>query len=193
MEEKNRMARAREQQETRQEDVVDLLLRQHERIRLLFAEVLDAEGEQRGESFQRLVRLLAVHETAEEMVVHPQARPSFAGGESVVDALLLEEREAKEVLSELDRMGPDAPDFERKLIKLRDMVLAHAAHEAQYEFPGLRQGHDPGRLRLMAQAVRAAEAMAPGVEADIAVGSLASLIDHTRDVVQNVMEGRSPS
>lgn len=62
----------------------------------------------------------------------------------MVDALLLEEREAKEVLSELDRMGPDAPDFERKLIKLRDMVLAHAAHEAQYEFPDCGRGTTPG-------------------------------------------------
>ena len=51
-------------------DVIELLERQHEEVRRLFREVQQASGEDRAEAFGCLVRLLAVHETAEEMVVH---------------------------------------------------------------------------------------------------------------------------
>ena len=44
--------------------------RQHETIRGLFDEVEAASPARRAEAFQPLVRLLAVHETAEEMVVY---------------------------------------------------------------------------------------------------------------------------
>src|SRR5690606_31450249 len=51
------------------EDVVALLMRQHGDIRNLFDEVEQSTGDQRKDAFARLVRLLAVHETAEEEVV----------------------------------------------------------------------------------------------------------------------------
>src|SRR5437764_6141635 len=47
-------------------DVLTLLERQHEEIRALFAKVEQATGEERREEFRDLVRLLSVHETAEE-------------------------------------------------------------------------------------------------------------------------------
>ncbi len=63
----------------RDDDVVALLMRQHGDIRNLFDEVEATEGEERRDAFRRLVRLLAVHETAEEEVVHPFVRRSVAG------------------------------------------------------------------------------------------------------------------
>src|SRR5205823_3632475 len=56
-------------------DVVEFLLEQHNRIRQLFAETADAATpEDREKKFFELRRLLAVHETAEEEIVHPRAR-----------------------------------------------------------------------------------------------------------------------
>src|SRR5690606_41788081 len=78
------------------EDVIELLLGQHMLIRELFVEVQSSTGEARSEAFARLVRLLAVHETAEEEVVHPLARRHIDGGEQVVEDRLREEHEAKE-------------------------------------------------------------------------------------------------
>ena len=63
-------------------DVVALLMRQHGDIRNLFDEVEAGSGEERRDAFRRLVRLLAVHETAEEEVVHP-----FAQRSRLLDAL----------------------------------------------------------------------------------------------------------
>ncbi|MGW7658576.1 hemerythrin domain-containing protein, partial [Streptomyces tendae] len=70
-------------------------MRQHGDIRTLFDEVERTTGMERQDAFRRLVRLLAVHETAEEEIVHPVARRSFDGGEQVVEDRLREERQAK--------------------------------------------------------------------------------------------------
>ena len=54
-------------------DVVEFLKNQHNVIKDMFDEVLHASGTgAREKAFLELRRLLAVHETAEEMVVHPR-------------------------------------------------------------------------------------------------------------------------
>jgi hemerythrin superfamily protein len=174
-------------------DVVDLLIAQHSRIRDLFAEVKAAQGEGQQEAFHRLRRMLAVHETAEEEVVHPAARMVLAGGNAgLVDDRLAEENEAKKMLSELEGMQPGQPGFSDRLEKLRLAVLEHARAEERYEFMRLRDKLDRSRLRAMAASVKAAEAFAPthphpGVEsatANLAVGPIAAIVDRVRDAIQ---------
>ncbi|MEE4590949.1 hemerythrin domain-containing protein [Streptomyces sp. DSM 41524] len=178
-----------------EDDVVALLTRQHGDIRNLFDEVERTTGDERRDAFRRLVRLMAVHETAEEEVVHPVARRAFDGGEGVVEDRLREEKQAKEKLSRLDGMDPDSAGFLPLLMELRTEVMAHARAEERYEFVQLRRRTDPGQLAAMAKAVRAAEAMAPtrphpGVETaakNIALGPMAATIDRTRDTVRKAM------
>ncbi|MFE0798199.1 hemerythrin domain-containing protein [Streptomyces mutabilis] len=177
------------------DDVVALLMRQHGDIRNLFDEVEAAKGEERRDAFRRLVRLLAVHETAEEEVVHPFARKSFPGGEQVVKDRLAEEKAAKETLSALDEMDTDDPKFMPQLLKLRKDVQAHARAEERYEFTHIRRSTDVTNLAAMAKAVKAAEAMAPtrphpGVESgakNMALGPVAALMDRTKDAVRRAM------
>jgi hemerythrin superfamily protein len=179
-----------------EQDVVDLLLRQHTEIRRLFEEVDGATGDERRDAFQRLVRMLAVHETAEEQVVHPTARRTMAAGDAVVDARPAEEHLAKDLLSKLESGGLDAADFDVRFAQLREAVLAHAEHEEQEEFPALRAWRGEEQRRAMALAVKAAEAVAPthphaGVETvpkHVAFGPMAAVIDRTRDVVREAMQ-----
>lgn len=174
------------------DDVIDLLITQHSQIRDLFAEVLEHSGEQRQESFRRLVKLLAVHETAEEEIVHPVARRSLPGGEGIIDDRLREERKAKELLAELDGMDIHDPQFMPKLDRLRISVLTHARAEERYEFHRLRDQFSDGQRRAMAAAVRAAEATAPthphpGVEsatANMLAGPLTAMVDRVRDIIR---------
>ncbi|NKE63479.1 hemerythrin domain-containing protein [Lentzea sp. PSKA42] len=176
------------------DDVITLLHRQHENIRTLFAEVQAATGDERKDAWHRLVRLLSIHETAEEEIVHP-AVTRVTGGEPIVDARVAEEHRAKELLSTMDNMGPDAEGFDTLLVQLRDDVLAHADHEEQAEFPLLRKVHDQERLERMAKAVEAAEAIAPthphpGVEgpvANLALGPLVAVVDRARDAIRKVL------
>jgi hemerythrin superfamily protein len=177
------------------EDVIELLLRQHLEIRGLFTDLESATGDERRDTFRDLVRLLAVHETAEEEIVHPAAR-SGENGSAIVDARLSEERDAKEMLSELDKLGPDGEGFDTLLRKLRDSVLAHARHEEGEEFPRLRAMYDPEQLHTMAKAARVAEATAPtrphpGVETaaeNLLAGPPAAIMDRARDLIRSALD-----
>lgn len=177
------------------EDVVALLMQQHGDIRNLFDEVEQSKGDQRRDAFRRLVRLLAVHETAEEEIVHPFVRAHVPGGEQIVADRLQEEREAKETLAALEDMDTNDPKFMPKLLALRKDVQRHARAEERYEFTQIRRSTDADRLRSMARGVKAAEAVAPtrphpGVEsqaANLALGPLAAVMDRTKDAVRAAM------
>ena len=178
-----------------EKDVVALLLDQHDRIRRLLDGVAEAKTTQtRRKRFDELRALLAVHETAEELVTHPRAR--MTGANDVVDALLEEEHQGKEMLAEMEELDVDDPAFDQAFRALRKAVLDHADHEERAEFPRLREDNDETTLRLMAAAVRAAESVAPthphpraGESATVnaAVGPLVGLVDRTRDAVRGVM------
>lgn len=176
-------------------DLVDLLKAQHGRIRDLFDEVMRSEGQDRKEAFRALVRLLAVHETAEEEIVHPMAR-RLPGGDGIVDDRLAEERKAKELLSELDGMDTDDPAFLKSLDKLRMDVLTHARAEERYEFDRLADQFSPVQLKGFAAAVRAAEATAPthprpGTESatkNMLVGPPAAMMDRVRDMIRDARD-----
>lgn len=119
----------------------------------------------------------------------------MSGGEPIVDARVAEERRAKELLSTMYDIGPEAEGFDTLLVQLRDDVLAHANHEEQAEFPLLRMVHDQERLERMAKAVEAAEAIAPtrphpGVEspiANLAFGPIVAVVDKARDAIRKVL------
>jgi hemerythrin superfamily protein len=178
------------------EDVVSLLLTQHARIEELFLLVTGSTGEVRAEAFNDLVRLLAVHETAEEEVVHPLSRTLPGDNDALIDERLAEERQAKETLKVLIEGGVDADGFDEGVLLLRTSVLAHARHEERYEFPRLRQHVPADRLRQLATAVRAAEAAAPtrphpGAEsatANAVVGIPLTVIDRIRDAIRSAAD-----
>ncbi|MEV6618128.1 hemerythrin domain-containing protein [Streptomyces sp. NPDC051051] len=182
--------------QAKDDDVVALLMRQHGDIRNLFDEVEATEGDERRDAFRRLVRLLAVHETAEEEVVHPFARKGFPGGEQVVENRLAEERAAKETLAALDELDTEDPKFMPRLLELRKDVQEHARAEERYEFTHIRRSADAAGLAAMAKAIKAAEAMAPtrphpGVESgakNMALGPVAALMDRTKDAVRKAMD-----
>jgi hemerythrin superfamily protein len=174
------------------DDVVRFLKDQHNLIKDLFEEVFSASSDDaREKAFTELRQLLAVHETAEEMVVHPRARQEVDGGDEIVDARLAEEHDAKEQLSKLEGMDFGSPEFLEELAKFRDAVVDHADNEEREEFDKLQKELDEGQLKSLAAAVRAAEAIAPtrphpGVESaklNFAVGPFASMLDRARDVI----------
>ncbi|RSO04618.1 hemerythrin domain-containing protein [Streptomyces sp. WAC 06783] len=176
--------------------MVALLMAQHGQIRNLFDEVEQSTGDARRDAFRRLVRMLAVHETAEEEVVHPYVKRAADGGDDIVADRLAEEKTAKQALSALDGMDVEDAAFLPRLLSLRTDVMEHARAEERYEFSQLRRLNDPGRLAAMAKAVKAAEAIAPthphpGVEsgaANAVLGPMAAVVDRTRDAVRKALD-----
>jgi hemerythrin superfamily protein len=175
------------------DDVVRFLKDQHNLIKDMFDEVLSAsDTKARDTAFVELRQLLAVHETAEEMVVHPRVRHEAAKGDEIVDARLEEEREAKQMLSKLEDMDIGSQKFIDELMKFRDAVIDHAEHEENEEFTQLERNLKADDRERMAKAVLAAEAISPtrphaGVESakmNFAVGPFASMLDRARDAIR---------
>lgn len=176
------------------DEVIGFLKAQHNLIEDMFDQVLHAsDPHAREKPFVQLRQLLAVHETAEEMIVHPRVRREVDDTDSIVDARLEEEHSAKELLSTIEKLDVTSQQFIDELTKLRDAVLAHAEHEERYEFPKLQRELDAEELKRLGTAVRAAEAIAPtrphaGVESaklNFAVGPFASMIDRARDLIEH--------
>jgi hemerythrin superfamily protein len=109
------------------DEAVAFLKAQHNLIEDMFDQVLHAsDPKAREEPFAALRQLLAVHETAEEMVVHPRARKEADAGDAIVDARLKEEHEAKELLSRIEGLDVTSDEFIDQVTKLREAFLEHA-------------------------------------------------------------------
>ncbi|GAA3211362.1 hemerythrin domain-containing protein [Actinocorallia longicatena] len=177
---------------TSKNDVVQLLLDQHAEIRKLFTQVENASGETRREKFDELRALLAVHETAEEEVVHPFSRGVLGKTSAEVDAIIGEEEQAKHVLKRLEKVGTGSPEFLPLFRELHDAVEKHARHEEREEFPRLRERAEPDELAGLATMVRAAEAVAPthphpGTDSatkNLIAGPMAAVADRARDAIR---------
>lgn len=174
-------------------DVIDFLVGQHGQIKSLFEQSLSSSGKQREKAFLELRRLLAVHETAEEEVVHPRAKRKLHDGDKIVGARLNEEHEAKTVLAQLEKLDVDTVAFHDQLSELKDAVVEHAELEEHEEFARLDEELSSGELERMGRAARLAELIAPtrphaGVESQVAnlfAGPFAAMLDRARDAIHH--------
>ncbi|MCV7424539.1 hemerythrin domain-containing protein [Mycobacterium yunnanensis] len=178
------------------DDVVQFLTAQHNLIKDMFDDVFSASGDDaRQRAFVDLRQLLAVHETAEEMIVHPRARSELDRGDEIVDARLSEERDAKSQLQGLEKLDVGSEEFTDALRQLQQSVVEHADREEAEEFSLLQREIDADDLKRLASAVRAAEAIAPtrphpGVEsakANVMAGPFASMLDRARDAIESAL------
>ncbi|MEW2494893.1 hemerythrin domain-containing protein [Streptomyces nodosus] len=174
------------------DDVVGLLLQQHARIRDLFDDVKSAEGRHKQQAFDELRAVLAVHETAEEMIVRPVA--GATAGRAEADARNNEEAEAGKVLAQLEKMDVSSPEFDDLLARFEKAVSDHADNEEREEFPAVHEGRTEEQLIRMGKQLLAAEKIAPthphpttagSPMAQWTVGPLASLIDRTKDAIRS--------
>jgi hemerythrin superfamily protein len=177
------------------QDVVEFLLAQHKTVRTLFDRIADATPTMRREPFETLVRMLAVHETAEEEVVYPVFAQKVPGGKDIANARRAEEDQAKKALSGLDKVDPASDDFLPLFTPVRTMVAEHAANEEREVFPALRQYQDDDMLVSMRRAVEAAEATAPthphahapsSAAGNLVMGPFVAIADRVRDALHKV-------
>jgi len=172
------------------DDIIGMLLQQHARIRDLFAEVDKKKGEQKEAAFEELRAVLAVHETAEEMILRPVS--SRTAGRQTADARNQEEQEATKILSALERLDVASAEFDALLAEFEKDVIQHAESEENEEFPAVRDGCDEDQLQAMGRQFRQAEKLAPTHPHPTAAGSpaaqwiagpFASLVDRVRDTL----------
>jgi hypothetical protein len=172
-------------------DVVAYLKEQHLEIKALFIRTLISSGKARRNAFYDLRRLMVVHETAEETIVHPAARRALRSiGDAIVSPRIHEEYEAKVALTKLEQMDMSTLDFETALRTLQHKVLAHAEKEEQEEFSRLGEALDSAHLARMRTFAELVEGVAPtrphpsvmSPAANVLAGPFAAMVDRTRDI-----------
>jgi hypothetical protein len=151
--------------------IIDVLVEQHHQIKDMLLDVAEARGDQKEELFQDVVGLLAVHESAEEHVVHPMAR--LMVGDGTVDERLNEEKKIKHALVELYELTVSHPGFDRRVRALADEFDKHASKEQTEEFAVLSDKAELAELRRMGGAVVAMEAEIMGRRARLSEGARA--------------------
>jgi hypothetical protein len=182
-----------------QDDVVDILHAQHQRIQDVIGKTMVATGREKRDLFEGLVRLMAVHEVAEEELVHPLARREMGPQRQVVDERLQEEQQIKRSLAELYDLGTDHADFNERLARLRDAARVHAEREERDELPHVRQALAAKNLQRLASIVLGVERDAaptrphpnipPSAAVNMLTGPPLSVFDRMRDAMRNVRQG----
>jgi len=172
------------------DDIIVVLRSQHEEVKHLFAAIDQASGDTRKDLFDQLRRLLAVHETAEELVLRPMSKAD--AGAEIADARNREEKEANEMLADLEKLDTDSEAFITQFAAFKQAVLLHAQSEESLEFPAVLQARSPEERASMGRRLRAAERLAPthphpttagSPAAQAAVGPFASLVDRVKDAL----------
>lgn len=173
------------------EEITELLRSRHDAARALMERHDGAGSEEEREGIvDELRRMLSVHESVEEQIVHPLARRVIPGGGSIVERLLQQEREAKDLLAGIERSQPGSAERTEQVTRFFAAVRQHAATEENELFPLLRLHVDATRRGRIGAAVERAESMAPThphprapstPPGNVLLGTPVAVLDRVRD------------
>jgi hemerythrin-like domain-containing protein len=180
-----------------QRDVVDVLTADHREFDRIFTQLEGLHGRTDADSLRRKRELvdevtigLVKHSVAEETQVYPRVEKQVDKDEA--EHSKEEHAEAEETMKRLERMDPEDPEFDAVVAELIREIRHHVEHEEGRMFTELRASFTREQLVEMAEKVEAIKKIAPtrphpmtpneaGVR--LAVGPVASLLDHLRDAV----------
>jgi len=176
-------------------DLVGLVLEDHAMAKSLFDRIDDPDANLSA-LFAQIVKALAVHEVAEEEILYPAVRSWVGGGDSMAGPRLAEQREAKELLATMEKLGPAIPMLQH----LKATVLEHAAQEEAEVLPALKAAVEPDRLATLGAAYTLAKAMAPTHPYPMAPNTFPgnvlllpaiAIVDRTYDAIWSVLRKAS--
>jgi hemerythrin superfamily protein len=143
-------------------DVVGVVLEQHEAAKRGLTEVSNAAGDHRSATFGSLAGVLAAHEGAEEAVIYPALRKLGDEGAKVADARAAEEAVAKENLTKLKGMDSRSAEFGQMFETFKAAVMEHASKEEAEVIPLLNASFTDAEREAMGDAFIAAQDPAAG-------------------------------
>jgi len=118
----------------------EILAAEHDMALAIFDKMLATDATQtfkRKMLLMKLTHALDKHAHHEEMVVYPALRE--AGIKVEADQLELEHGEVKTFLYELNKIGPEAPNWLEKVREFRALISRHAHMEEEEIFPSFKQ------------------------------------------------------
>jgi hemerythrin superfamily protein len=171
--------------------VVDLIEQDHRMVDARLEEL--SAGNRSDDAKNEVVRLLAQHSAAEEIIVYPLVGEQVSDGEALEAEAREEHQEIKEALLAFDRCSLDDDAFPDRLADLASTVRAHVAEEESVVLPALAATLDAPRLLELAdefvdqkeQAPTRPHPLAPdGPITERLAGAVAAPLDAVRDKVE---------
>ena len=163
--------------------LVALLTRQHADLAELLATLQDSTGEQRSELFLELRGRLAVHEAAEQVLVHALTDRELPGGHAIASARRDEEARAGNIVSELEQFAVDDAAFSERLRRLASALATHAEHEEVEELPRLQRQLGPDTLQQVAAELRQAQEAAAARIVALRPRSFVAMLEVAREAI----------
>ncbi|MEP6886998.1 MAG: hemerythrin domain-containing protein [Nitrospirales bacterium] len=122
-------------------NVVELLRKDHEKVKMLFREFESAEeAEQKMKIVQQAISELEVHASAEEKIFYPAVRKDSPDAAPNLNESLEEHHVMKFLLGELRDMSPGDERFDAKFTVLAENVKHHIKEEESELFARARTG-----------------------------------------------------
>src|SRR3954453_22616291 len=149
-----------------QQDVIEILEKDHREVEEMFAELESLRGASTEEAQSRRKAVaeqvtieLVRHSVAEEVLVYPQVEEKVSADEA--EHARKEHAEAEETLQRLEKLDADDPAFDEELGTLMAEIRHHIADEEQEMFAHMRQVIDAEDLRKLGARVEAFKKVAP--------------------------------
>jgi hypothetical protein len=171
--------------------VIDLIEQDHRMVDARLEEL--ATGSRSADAKNEVVRLLAQHSVAEEVLVYPLVGEEAEDG-SALEAEAREEHQAiKDALLAFDKCSLDDDELPERLADLAATVRAHVAEEEAEVLPALAAAVGQARLRELADEFVAQKEQAPtrphplapdGPIAERVAGAVAAPLDAVRDRIE---------
>ncbi|KNE60564.1 hypothetical protein AMAG_05942 [Allomyces macrogynus ATCC 38327] len=181
----------------RDRPIDDLIRADHASVKDLWSryQAAGADIPERRRIANELIREVAVHSVAEELVVYPEIRVLM--GDAVVDKLIGDQLEVKRAAYELDKMDVTDPEFTPRLHRIMADLETHMTEEESDELPMLRDRVARDRLVEIGKQFDGIKAMVPtrphpdaptqpGLEA--LVGMMTAPLDKMRDMAREFAE-----
>ena len=138
-------------------DALELLKQDHQKVKELFEQAEEAEGEDQQEIFEQIKTELETHARIEETVFYPAVQENEELKDMVLESLE-EHKQIKTLLREMDNLTSDSEKFEPKLKVLMENVEHHAEEEEEGKmFPKLRQIMGKQKLEQLGADLEAAK------------------------------------
>jgi iron-sulfur cluster repair protein YtfE (RIC family) len=138
-------------------DGLELLKKDHQKVKELFEQAEEAEGKELENIFDQIKTELETHARIEETVFYPAVQKHEEVKDMVLESLE-EHKQIKTLLKEMDNLTSDSEKFEPKLQVLMENVEHHAEEEEEGKmFPKLRKIMNKQQLEKLGADLEAAK------------------------------------
>ena len=150
--------------------VFDVLASDHEQVKQLLSQfeaspaasgTNDSLLAARKKMAETLVIEESKHEAVEEMYFWPAVRKHLPDGDKLADQAILQEQEGKEILTKLDKLDADNPEFQRLIGAFTKAARDHIAFEETKVWPALRSAMSEAEAADLGDSLEQAKKTAP--------------------------------